>query len=179
MRYSKVLMIVSNRFLKFLHNLFFRGQGIHCWHSLGATSFGWPRKSGSTSGSRTTQKYWWLCLMDFPNIFNIYVSKVKNHLLTYLLSCHAWRTSKIQNNFRFWRFSRSPIGSSSCTEGCAGYSKSPKHGILVGMLALNCLTPETWILRSFWTGSWPGFLRLPRHGSSEGMSEMNSSTSKK
>ena len=50
-RYSKVLMIVSYRFLKFLHYLCFWGQGIHCRHSYWATMFGGPRKSRSTSGS--------------------------------------------------------------------------------------------------------------------------------
>ena len=47
-----VLMILSYGFLKFLYYLGFQGQGIHCWYSFWATSFGWPRKSESTSGSR-------------------------------------------------------------------------------------------------------------------------------
>ena len=49
-----VLMILSYKFLKFLHYLYFRGQGIHCWHSYWAPMFGWPRKSRSTSGSGGT-----------------------------------------------------------------------------------------------------------------------------
>ena len=47
-----VLMILSYGFLKFLYYLCFWGQGIHCWYSYWTTLFGWPRKSGSTSGSR-------------------------------------------------------------------------------------------------------------------------------
>jgi uncharacterized membrane protein YhaH (DUF805 family) len=74
---QEVLMILSYKFLKFLQYLCFRGQGIHCWHSFRATSLKWPQKSGSTSGSRATQRYWWLCLTDFPNIFTIYVFKVR------------------------------------------------------------------------------------------------------
>ena len=43
-RYSEViLMIVSYRFSQFFHYLCFRDQGIHCWHSNGATLFGWPQ----------------------------------------------------------------------------------------------------------------------------------------
>ena len=72
-RYSKVLMILSYEFLKFLHYLCFRGQEIHCWHSYWATMFGWPRKSRSTSGTGGTQRYWWFCLMNFWNFFSIYV----------------------------------------------------------------------------------------------------------
>ena len=74
---QEVLMILSYKFFKFLQYLCFRGQGIHYWHSYWATLFGWPRKSGSTSGSRATPRYWWLCLMDFHNIFTIYVFKVR------------------------------------------------------------------------------------------------------
>ena len=47
-----VLMILSYGFVKFLYYIGFQGEGIHCWYSYWATSFGWPRKSGSTSGSR-------------------------------------------------------------------------------------------------------------------------------
>ena len=49
-RYLKVLMILSYKFLKFLHYLCFWGQEIHFWHSYWATMFGWPWKSRSTSG---------------------------------------------------------------------------------------------------------------------------------
>ena len=42
-RYSEVLVIVSCRFLKFLHYSCFSGQGILCWHSYCATMFGGPR----------------------------------------------------------------------------------------------------------------------------------------
>ena len=41
-RYSKVLMIVSYRFLKYLHYLCFWGHDIHCRHSYRATMFRWP-----------------------------------------------------------------------------------------------------------------------------------------
>ena len=79
--YSKVMMNVSNRFLKFLHYLCFRGQGIHCWHFYWATMFGWPQKSRSTSGSRGSQKYWWLCLINLWNFIIIYVFKVKESIV--------------------------------------------------------------------------------------------------
>ena len=129
-RYSKVLMIVSYRFLKFFPYLCFRGQGTHCRHFYWATMFGWPWKSRSTSGSGAywchydvivnfhqflqywcfwgqgmsmptflliyhvgvtskiqvtsgtggTWRYWWFCLMDFPNFFSIYVFEVKEFI---------------------------------------------------------------------------------------------------
>ena len=46
------LVIVSCRFLKFLHYLCFWGQGILSWHSYWATMFGGPRKFRSPPGSR-------------------------------------------------------------------------------------------------------------------------------
>ena len=49
-----VLMILSYKFLKFLHNLCFWGLGSHCWRSYWATMFGCSRKSRSTSGSMGT-----------------------------------------------------------------------------------------------------------------------------
>ena len=73
---QEVLMILSYKFWKFLHYLCFRGQEIHCCYSYWATLFGWPRKSRATSGSRATQSYWWSCLMNFHNIFTIYVFMV-------------------------------------------------------------------------------------------------------
>ena len=140
---SEVLIILFYDFLKFLHNSCFWEQRIHCWYSYQAILFRWPWKARSTSGSRDSQRYWWLCLMEFRNIFNRYVFKVRESFadISTVLLCLG--TSKIQNNFGFWRFLRSPIGSSSCTEGCPGYSKSLKHGILVGMPAINSLTSTT------------------------------------
>ena len=79
-RFSEVLMTVSYKFLKFLHYLCFRGQGIHYWHSHWATMFGWPWKSRSISGSIGFPRYWWLCLMDFNNFFTIYVFEVKESI---------------------------------------------------------------------------------------------------
>ena len=79
-KYLKVLMIVSYRFLKFLHFLCFWGQGIHSLHSYWATMFGWPRKSRSNSGTVGTWRYWWLCLIDFLNFFTIYVFEVKESM---------------------------------------------------------------------------------------------------
>ena len=78
-RYSKVLMIVSYRFLKFLHH-WICDQGIHWRHSNWATLFGWPRKSTSTSGTWGTQRYWWLCLIDFWNFFTIYFFEVRESI---------------------------------------------------------------------------------------------------
>ena len=56
-RYLKVLMIVSDEFLRFLHYLCFRGWGIHFWYSHWATMFWWSRKSRSTSATRGTWRY--------------------------------------------------------------------------------------------------------------------------
>ena len=75
-RYLKVLMIVSNEFLKYLHYLCFRGWGIHFWYLYWATMFRWLRKSRSTSGTGGTWRYCWLCLIDFWNFLTIYVFKV-------------------------------------------------------------------------------------------------------
>ena len=72
-RYLKVLMIVSYEFSKFLQYLCFRGWGIYFWYSYWATMFRWPRKSRPIFGTRGTWRYWWLCLMNFRNVFTIYV----------------------------------------------------------------------------------------------------------
>ena len=51
--YSKVLMIVSYKFL-ISSPFMFRGQATEFWHFYRATMFGWPQKSRSTSGSGGT-----------------------------------------------------------------------------------------------------------------------------
>ena len=79
-RYLKVPMILSYGFSQFLQYLCFRGQGIHCWHSQWAAVFGWPRKSKSTSGTGGTRRYWWLCFIDFWNVFTVYVFEVKESI---------------------------------------------------------------------------------------------------
>ena len=79
-RYSKVLMILSYKFLKFLQYLCFWGQEIHFWHSYWATMFEWPRKSRSTSGTGGTRRYWWFCLINFRNFFSIHVFEVKKSI---------------------------------------------------------------------------------------------------
>ena len=79
-RYSKVLMILSYKFLKFLQYSCFRGQEIHCWYSYWVTMFGWPRESGSTSGTGGTRRYWWFCLINFWNFFSIHVFEVKKSI---------------------------------------------------------------------------------------------------
>ena len=63
-------------FLKFLHYLCFRDQGIHFWYSYWATMFGWLWKSSLTPGTGGTWRYWWFCFTDFPNFLNIYVFEV-------------------------------------------------------------------------------------------------------
>ena len=55
--YSEVLMILSCRFLKFLHYLYFWGQWILCWHSYWATMFRGPQKFRSLSSSRGFRSY--------------------------------------------------------------------------------------------------------------------------
>ena len=69
-----------HKFLKFSHFSCFRGQGIHCWYFYRATLFGLPRKSRSTSGSRVTQRCWWLYLMNFNKFFTIHVIKVEESI---------------------------------------------------------------------------------------------------
>ena len=56
-RYSRVLMIWSYGFSKFLHFLHFRGQGIHFSQFHKATMSGRPRKSRSTSGFTGARGY--------------------------------------------------------------------------------------------------------------------------
>ena len=56
-RYSRVLMIGSHGFSKFLHSIRFRGQGIHFSQFHKATMFGKPRKSRSTSGFTGARGY--------------------------------------------------------------------------------------------------------------------------
>ena len=77
-RYSKVLIIVSYRFLIFLHYLCFQWQGIHCWH------FYWAMTS---------------------------------------------KTSSTGNLPRF--------------------SKSPEHGSSVGLSSMDSWTSKTWIVKKF------------------------------
>ena len=97
-RYSKVLMILSYKFLKFLQYSCFRGQEIHCWHSYWATMFGWPRKSRSTSGTGGTDDSV-LWIFEISSIFMF--SRSRNPLLAFLLSYHVRVTLEIQVNFRY------------------------------------------------------------------------------
>ena len=97
-RYSKVLMILSYKFLKFLQYLCFWGQEIHFWHSYWATMFGWPWKSRSTSGTGgTDDSVLWIFEISLLFMF----SRSMNPLLIFLLSYLVWVTSKIWVNFRF------------------------------------------------------------------------------
>ena len=93
--YPEVLVIVSCRFLKFLHHLCFWGQRIIWWHSYWATMFGRPQKFRSPSGSRGFRGY--------PNIrsltkkaLNLWAVARTSHdghttnaSLSTLLSCHV------------------------------------------------------------------------------------------
>ena len=76
-RSSRVLMIGSYGFSKFLHSLRFRGHVFRFLQFHKANMFEWPRKSRSTSGFRGPREYWWLGLMDFRNFFILYVFEVK------------------------------------------------------------------------------------------------------
>ena len=82
-RYSKVLMIVSYKFLTFLHNLCFWGQATQFWHFYRANMFGWPQKSRSTSGSGGTDDS---DLWIFEISLLIMFSRSRNPLLIFLLS---------------------------------------------------------------------------------------------
>ena len=79
-RYSKVLMILSYKFLTFLQYLCFWGQEIHFWHSYKDTMFGWPPRSKSASGTGGTRRYWCFCLINFRNFFSIHVFEVKKSI---------------------------------------------------------------------------------------------------
>ena len=64
---SRVLMIESYGFPKFLHSLHFQGRRIHFSPFHTVTMFGWPRKSRSTSGFAVAWGSYGLGLMDFRN----------------------------------------------------------------------------------------------------------------
>ena len=74
---QEVLMILSYKFSQYSC---FRGQGIHCWYFYRATMFEWHRKSRLTSDSTHTQRYWWMCLIDFWNCFTIHVFEVRESI---------------------------------------------------------------------------------------------------
>ena len=93
--YSKVLVIVSCRVLKFLHYLCFWGQGIFCWHSYWATMFGGPLKIRSPSGSRgfrsypnnrSSAKMLWIYKQSRKNTRDGHTT---NAILSTLKSCHV------------------------------------------------------------------------------------------
>ena len=97
-KYSKVLMIVSYKFLTFLHFLCFRGQATEFWHFYRATMCGWPQKSRSTSGSGgTDDSVLWIFEISLLFMF----SRSRNPLLVFLLNYLVWVTSKIWVNFLF------------------------------------------------------------------------------
>ena len=77
-------------------------------------------------------QYWPICFQGRQNIcWHFYWTTMLGQPRKYI------------TNSRFWRFTRSPTESSSCTEGCPGYSMSLKHGSSVGMPAMNSLTSKT------------------------------------
>ena len=97
-RYSKVLMIVSYKFLTFFHYLCFRGQAMQLWHFYKTSLFGWPQTSRSTSGSGgTDDSVSWIFEISLLFMF----SRSRNPLLISLLSYLLCLTSKIWVNFRF------------------------------------------------------------------------------
>ena len=75
LRVRKVLMILSYKLFKLSDYSCFRGQGIHCRYFYTTTLFQLLRKSRSISGSRVPQRHWWLYLIDFHNLFTIYVHR--------------------------------------------------------------------------------------------------------
>ena len=175
-RYLKVLMIVSYRFLKFLHYLCFWGQKIHCLHSYWATMFGWPRKSRSTSGTGGTWRYWWFCLIDFRNFFSIYVFRVKKSIadipsellclsdLENLGQLLVQEVHRGTDDYVLWNFKISQLYMFSRT-------RNPLLTFLLSYLL--------WVTsKTSGTGSWPRFFRSPEHDSSVRMSAMDSLTSK-
>ena len=121
--YLKVLMIVSYKFLKFLHYLCFRGQRIHFWYSYWTTMFGWPRKSRSTSGAGGTQKYWWLYLIDFHTFFGINVFQFKESIsdIPTDLLVNSEEISKI------YKTQSSVPSSILCTGSWSGFQKFLRH----------------------------------------------------
>ena len=86
------------------------------------------------------------CVLWNFAISSIYMFSMSgNHLLTFLLCYYVW--GLLENSKQLLvlkvKFLRSPMKSSSCAEGCPGYSKLLKHGILVGIPAINSLTSKT------------------------------------
>ena len=131
---------------KFLQYWCFWGQGILNWHSylVWLTSKIWI--------NFRFKSYGWLCHMVFQNIFTIYFFMVRKSFADISNELFCLGTSKIQNNFRFPRFSRSPIQFCSIRVSQQwipwsrpGISKSPKHGSSVGLPEINSLTSKTWI----------------------------------
>ena len=88
------------------------------------------------------------CVLWNFAISSIYMFSMSgNHLLTFLLCYYVWGTSKIQNNFWFWRlnFWDHPwkVAHVQRVVRDIRTSKLLKHGILVGIPAINSLTSKT------------------------------------
>ena len=84
------------------------------------------------------------CVMEFRNIFNIYVFKVRESFadISIVLLC----SGDLENSKQLLVlkvFEVTHGNTSSFTEGCPGYSKSLKRSILVGIPAINSLTSKT------------------------------------
>ena len=80
-KYLEVLMIVSYRFLKFLHYLCSWNQKIHCRHSSWAIMLGWTRKSTSSPGALGPSKV----LMIVWSCNNDDVLMKSLHFITFIL----------------------------------------------------------------------------------------------
>ena len=119
-RYLKILLIVSYRFLKFSQYLCFPCRIVYFWYWYLASVLGCPRKSRSTSGTGGTDDSV-LWIFEIPPVFMF--SRSRNPLLSFLLSCFVWVTSK-----------------TSRTESWPRFSRSPKRGSSVGISAMNSLT---------------------------------------
>ena len=159
-RCSEVLMIVSYKFLKFVHNLCFQGQGIHCWHSYWATMFGWSRKSRSTPGSRGSPVQdippKLSCVGDLENQGQLPVQKVHRStddsiLWNFTISSHFMfygvkeSISDIPTKLLWKKFKNLyyKIICTSQTGSWSGISRSPKQGSSVGMSVMDSLTMKT------------------------------------
>ena len=201
-RYLKVLMIVSYKFLKFLHYLCFRGQRIHFWYSL-ATMFGWPRKSSQ------------LPVQEVLMILSYEFLKFLHYLCFRGRGIHCWH-SYWATMFGWPRKSRSTSGTGGtwrywwlcliefltfldylCFWGQGIHCRHFYRANMFGWPRKSRSTSGFWwfwdslcfrgnplltFLLSYlvWvtsktsrTGSWPRFSRSPKRGSSVGISAMD------
>ena len=161
--------------------------------------FTWPRKSRSTSGFTGPQGYWWLGLMNFRNFFIPYVFEVMDSI-----SCSFTKlicSSDLENpgqlpvsevlkstddrvlwifeisSFSTFSRSRSPFFCSFTRLLCSGNLENTDQFPVLQVLEGT----GDWVLVPSSTGkngSWPGFSKSSKQGSSVKLWKMDSLTPK-